>query len=69
MPVRVLVDPCTFGTLRIARLPGYLARSRKSYLEARFPETLYAMYASAVAAGLGAKELPAVYEMLRAKRT
>jgi hypothetical protein len=38
-------------------------------LDNRLPDTLYAVYAAAVAAGLGAMELPAVYELFRAKRT
>jgi hypothetical protein len=43
--------------------------SHEAGLDNRFPDTLYAVYAAGVVAGLGAKGLPAVYEPFRTKRT
>jgi 3-hydroxyisobutyrate dehydrogenase-like beta-hydroxyacid dehydrogenase len=61
-------DQCTLDT-HVAALAHIVSLSHEAGLDDRFPETLYAVYASAIAAGLGAKELPAVYELFRAKRT
>jgi 3-hydroxyisobutyrate dehydrogenase-like beta-hydroxyacid dehydrogenase len=61
-------DQCSLDT-HLGALAHIVSLSHEAGLDNRFPDTLYAMYAAAVAAGLGAKELPAVYELLRAKRT
>jgi 3-hydroxyisobutyrate dehydrogenase-like beta-hydroxyacid dehydrogenase len=61
-------DQCSLDT-HLGALAHIVSLSREAGLDNRLPDTLYAVYAAAVAAGLGAKELPAVYELLRAKRT
>jgi 3-hydroxyisobutyrate dehydrogenase-like beta-hydroxyacid dehydrogenase len=60
-------EQCTLDT-HVGALAHIVSLSREAGLDSRFPETLYTVYASAVAAGLGAKELPAVYELFRARR-
>ena len=55
--------------MRQTRLADIVSLSNEAGSDNRFPDTLYAVYAAAVAAGLGAKELPAVYVLFRAKRT
>jgi 3-hydroxyisobutyrate dehydrogenase-like beta-hydroxyacid dehydrogenase len=57
-------DQCTLDT-HVGALAHIVSLSHEAELDSRFPETLYAVYASAVAAGLGAKELPDVYELFR----
>jgi 3-hydroxyisobutyrate dehydrogenase-like beta-hydroxyacid dehydrogenase len=61
-------DQCSLDT-HVGALAHIVSLSHEAGLDNRFPDTLYAVYAAALAAGLGAKELPAVYELLRAKRT
>jgi 3-hydroxyisobutyrate dehydrogenase-like beta-hydroxyacid dehydrogenase len=61
-------DQCSLDT-HVAALAHIVSLSHEAGLDNRLPDTLYAVYAAAVAAGLGAKELPAVYELFRAKRT
>jgi 3-hydroxyisobutyrate dehydrogenase-like beta-hydroxyacid dehydrogenase len=61
-------DQCSLDT-HVGALAHIVSLSHEAGLDNRFPDTLYAVYAAAVSAGLGAKELPAVYELLRAKRT
>lgn len=60
-------DQCSLDT-HVGALAHIVSLSREAGLDNRLPDTLYAVYAAAVAAGLGGKELPAVYEVLR-KRT
>jgi 3-hydroxyisobutyrate dehydrogenase-like beta-hydroxyacid dehydrogenase len=60
-------DPCSLDT-HVGALGHIVSLSREAGLDSRLPDTLYAVYGAAAAAGLGAKELPAVYEALRAKR-
>jgi 3-hydroxyisobutyrate dehydrogenase-like beta-hydroxyacid dehydrogenase len=61
-------DQCSLDT-HVGALSHIVSLSHEAGLDNRLPDTLYAVYAAAVAAGLGAKELPAVYELFRAKRT
>ena len=61
-------DQCSLDT-HVGALAHIVSLSHEAGLDNRLPDTLYAVYAAAVAAGLGAKELPAVYELFRAKRT
>ena len=61
-------DQCSLDT-HVGALAHIVSLSHQAGLDNRLPDTLYAVYAAAVAAGLGAKELPAVYELFRAKRT
>jgi 3-hydroxyisobutyrate dehydrogenase-like beta-hydroxyacid dehydrogenase len=61
-------DQCSLDT-HVGALAHIVALSHEAGLDNRLPDTLYAVYAAAVAAGLGAKELPAVYELFRAKDT
>jgi 3-hydroxyisobutyrate dehydrogenase-like beta-hydroxyacid dehydrogenase len=61
-------DQCSLDT-HVGALAHIVSLSHDAGLDSRLPDTLYAVYASAVAAGLGAKELPAAYELFRAKRT
>jgi 3-hydroxyisobutyrate dehydrogenase-like beta-hydroxyacid dehydrogenase len=60
-------DQCTLET-HLGALAHIRSLSHEAGLDSRLPDTLYAVYAAAVSAGLGAKELPAVYELFRAKR-
>jgi hypothetical protein len=57
------------AALTIPVLAHIISLSHEAGLDSRLPDTLYAVYAAAVAAGLGAKELPAVYELFRPKRS
>lgn len=59
-------DQCSLDT-HVGALAHIVSLSREAGLDNRLPDTLCAVYASAVAAGLGARELPAVYEVLQAK--
>ncbi len=59
---------CSLDT-HVGALAHIVSLSHEIGLDNRLPDTLYAVYAAAVAAGLGAKELPAVYELCRAKST
>jgi 3-hydroxyisobutyrate dehydrogenase-like beta-hydroxyacid dehydrogenase len=59
-------DQCSLET-HVGALAHIVSLSREAGLDSRLSDTLYAVYAAAVAAGLGAKELPAVYELFRAK--
>lgn len=61
-------DQCSLDT-HVGALKHIASLSREAGLDNRLPETLYSVYVSAIAAGLGAKELPAVYELFRPKRT
>lgn len=61
-------DQCSLDT-HVAALAHIVSLSHQAGLDSRLPDTLYAVYAAAAAAGLGSKELPAVYEMFRGKRT
>ena len=61
-------DQCSLDT-HVAALAHIASLSHQAGLDSRLPDTLYALYAAASAAGLGDKELPAVYEMFRGKRT
>ena len=61
-------DQCSLDT-HVGALAHIVSLSHEAGLDNRLPDTLYAVYAAAVAAGLGAKELPAVYELFRAKPT
>ena len=61
-------DQCSLDT-HVGALAHIVSLSHEAGLDSRLPDTLYAVYAAAVAAGLGAKELPAVYELFRAKHT
>jgi 3-hydroxyisobutyrate dehydrogenase-like beta-hydroxyacid dehydrogenase len=61
-------DQCSLDT-RAGALAHIVSLSHAAGLDNRLPDTLHAMYAAAIAAGLGAKELPAVFELLRARRT
>jgi 3-hydroxyisobutyrate dehydrogenase-like beta-hydroxyacid dehydrogenase len=60
-------DQCSLDT-HVGALSHIVSLSHEAGLDNRLPDTRYAVYAAAIAAGLGAKELPAVYELLRAKR-
>jgi 3-hydroxyisobutyrate dehydrogenase-like beta-hydroxyacid dehydrogenase len=60
-------DQCSLDT-HVGALAHIVSLSHEAGLDNRLPDTLYAVYAAAAAAGLGAQELPAVYELLRAKR-
>ena len=60
-------DQCSLDT-HVAALAHIASLSHEAGLDSRLPDTLYAVYASAVTAGLGARELPAVYELFRGKR-
>jgi 3-hydroxyisobutyrate dehydrogenase-like beta-hydroxyacid dehydrogenase len=60
-------DQCSLDT-HVAALAHIASLSHEAGLDSRLPDTLYGVYAAAVAAGLGAKELPAVYELFRGKR-
>lgn len=48
-------DQCSLDT-QVAALAHIVSLSRDAGLDTRFPDTLHAVYASAVAAGLGARE-------------
>jgi 3-hydroxyisobutyrate dehydrogenase-like beta-hydroxyacid dehydrogenase len=61
-------DQCSLDT-HVGALAHIVSLSQEAGLDSRLPDTLYAVYAAASAAGLGAKELPAVYELLRGKRS
>lgn len=61
-------DQCSLNT-HVGALAHIVSLSHEAGLDMRLPDTLYAVFAGAVAAGMGAKELPAVYELLRANRT
>lgn len=60
-------DQCSLDT-HLAALAHIVSLSREAGLDNRLPDALHAVYGAAVAAGLGAKELPAVYELFRPKR-
>jgi 3-hydroxyisobutyrate dehydrogenase-like beta-hydroxyacid dehydrogenase len=60
-------DQCSLDT-HVGALAHIASLSHDAGLDSRLPDTLYAVYAAAATAGLGAQELPAVYELLRAKR-
>jgi 3-hydroxyisobutyrate dehydrogenase-like beta-hydroxyacid dehydrogenase len=60
-------DQCALDT-HVGALAHIVSLSHEAGLDSRLPDTLYSVYAAAAAAGLGAKELPAVYELFRAKR-
>jgi hypothetical protein len=51
----------------VGALAHIVSMSHEAGLDSRMPDTLYAVYAAAAAAGMGAKELPAVYELFPAK--
>jgi len=53
-------DQCSLDT-HVGALAHIVSLSHEAGFDNRLPDTLYAVYAAAVAAGLGAKELPAVY--------
>lgn len=59
-------DQCALDT-HLAALAHIVALSRQAGLDSRLPDILYTVYAGAVSAGLGASELPAVYELFRPK--
>jgi 3-hydroxyisobutyrate dehydrogenase-like beta-hydroxyacid dehydrogenase len=61
-------DQCSLDT-HVGAIAHIAALSHEAGLDSRLPDTLHAVYAAAVTAGLGAKELPAVYELFRAKHT
>jgi hypothetical protein len=53
-------DQCSLDT-DVGALAHIVSLSHEAGLDNRLPDTLYAVYAAAVAAGLEAKELPPVY--------
>jgi 3-hydroxyisobutyrate dehydrogenase-like beta-hydroxyacid dehydrogenase len=61
-------DQCSLD-MHVGALAHIATLSHEAGVDSRLPDTLHAVYAAAIAAGLGAKELPAVYELFRAKRT
>lgn len=60
-------DQCSLDT-HVAALRHIVSLSREAGLDSRLPDSLYAVYSAALAVGLGAKELPAVYELFRPKQ-
>jgi 3-hydroxyisobutyrate dehydrogenase-like beta-hydroxyacid dehydrogenase len=60
-------DQCSLET-HVAAIAHIASLSREAGLDSRLPDTLHAIYAAAITAGFGARELPAVYEVFQAKR-
>lgn len=61
-------DQCSLDT-HVGALAHIASLSHEAGLDSCFPDSLLAAYAAAVAAGLGGRELPAVYELFRPQRT
>ena len=59
-------DQCSLHT-HVGALAHLVSLSTEAGVDKRFPDTLFALYHAAIAAGLEGKELPAVYELFRPK--